>query len=454
MKNTLLIYFLLLVGVVSAQEMTVGGVVVDENNIPLPGATVFVKGTKNGTSTDFDGKYSIKAYNGDKLEFSYVGYATQIVVVSSETINVTLQPDSSLEEVVVACYSVSKSSGEYSSRKIILRGKGTDVKSGQLTAKELNDLKDWKDWQFTYNEEISSDFKEKWGYNFNNKLNVIVNHLGKRIPNIEVRLYDLQNNLISKSRTNSFGEVMLYRGMSQGNLIQVVVGKNIYGKKIAIEANNVKIKIKENVKLNNDLDIMFTIDSTGSMQDEIDYLKSEIKDIITRVTDKQTTRVGMTFYRDKGDDYLVKEFDFSNNIVQVQKDLSIQNANGGGNYPEALDIAMEKSLNMNWNLEAKSRLMFLLLDAPNHDTKDVIDRIKKQILIANEKGIRLIPIVASGANKDVEYLMRYMALLTDGTYIYITDDSGIGNPHIKPSRENGKVKKLNDLIVEVIKRYS
>ena len=88
--------------------------------------------------------------------------------------------------------------------ELILRGKGTDVKSGQLTAKELNDLKDWKDWQFTYNEEISSDFKEKWGYNFNNKLNVIVNHLGKRIPNIEVRLYDLQNNLISKSYQYGF----------------------------------------------------------------------------------------------------------------------------------------------------------------------------------------------------------------------------------------------------------
>jgi len=115
---------------------------------------------------------------------------------------------------------------------------------------------------------------------------------------------------------------------------------------------------------------------------------------------------------------------------------------------------MEKSLSMGWNSKAKSRLMFLLLDAPSHDNQEVIDRVKNQIKFAQEKRIRLIPIVASGADKKVEYLMRTMAIATRGTYIYLTDDSGIGNTHIKPSKEKDKVKKFNDLIVEVIKRYS
>lgn len=99
---TLLLAFV--VQLTFAQEQTVSGTVVDENNLPLPGATVLVQGTTSGTSTDFDGKYSIKANNGDTLEFSYVGYATQAIAVTSNSINVTLQPDNSLDEVVIEAY--------------------------------------------------------------------------------------------------------------------------------------------------------------------------------------------------------------------------------------------------------------------------------------------------------------------------------------------------------------
>lgn len=101
---TLLLAFV--VQITFAQEQTVSGTVVDENNIPLPGATVLIKGTTTGTSTDFDGKYSINANNGDTLSFSYVGYATQDIVVASNSINVNLLPDNTLEEVVVTALGV------------------------------------------------------------------------------------------------------------------------------------------------------------------------------------------------------------------------------------------------------------------------------------------------------------------------------------------------------------
>lgn len=89
-----------------AQEKVITGQVVDVNNLPLPGATVLVKGTTNGTSTDFDGKYSIRANQGETLVFSYVGYVTQeINVGASSTINVILKEDASeLDEVLVVAY--------------------------------------------------------------------------------------------------------------------------------------------------------------------------------------------------------------------------------------------------------------------------------------------------------------------------------------------------------------
>ncbi|WP_264522338.1 SusC/RagA family TonB-linked outer membrane protein [Flavobacterium sp. N1994] len=94
-----------------AQEKTVTGVVSD-NSGPIPGANVFVKGTKKGTQTDFDGKFSIVAKQGDVLVFSFVGMEdTTATVGTSNTVSVKMQSGIKLTEVVVQGYrEVSKKS--------------------------------------------------------------------------------------------------------------------------------------------------------------------------------------------------------------------------------------------------------------------------------------------------------------------------------------------------------
>jgi len=93
----------------SVQAQSISGTVTDDNGVPLPGATVLVEGTQNGVSTDFDGNYSINASSGDTLVFSFVGYSNQSVVVgSSATVNVSLQPDNALSEVVVTALGVKR----------------------------------------------------------------------------------------------------------------------------------------------------------------------------------------------------------------------------------------------------------------------------------------------------------------------------------------------------------
>ena len=93
-----------------AQEKTISGVVSDVSGIPLPGVNVLIKGTAKGAQTDFDGKYTISANTGSTLVFSYVGNKTQEVVVgSSNSINVTLQEDTeSLDEVVVTAQGIKR----------------------------------------------------------------------------------------------------------------------------------------------------------------------------------------------------------------------------------------------------------------------------------------------------------------------------------------------------------
>ncbi|ULC60230.1 SusC/RagA family TonB-linked outer membrane protein [Flaviramulus sp. BrNp1-15] len=101
---TLLLAFV--VQLTFAQEKTISGTVSDDSGLPLPGASVLVKGTTIGTSSDFDGKYSIKASEGSTLVYSFVGYTTtEVAVGASNTINVTLKEDAeSLEEVVITAF--------------------------------------------------------------------------------------------------------------------------------------------------------------------------------------------------------------------------------------------------------------------------------------------------------------------------------------------------------------
>ncbi|CAL2085624.1 SusC/RagA family TonB-linked outer membrane protein [Tenacibaculum sp. 190524A02b] len=103
---TLLLAFV--VQITFAQEKTISGTVSDESG-PLPGVTVLKKGTSQGTETDFDGKYSIKAKTGDVLVFSFVGMkTTEKTVSASNTINVTMEGDNVLDEVIVTGLGMSK----------------------------------------------------------------------------------------------------------------------------------------------------------------------------------------------------------------------------------------------------------------------------------------------------------------------------------------------------------
>lgn len=122
-NQILTLFIALLVQVSFAQEKTISGTVSDDSGA-LPGVSVVVEGTSNGVETDFDGKYSIKAAQGDVLTFSYLGYTTSRETVgAANTINVTLQEGSEmLEEITIGLgvskkekaigYAVQKVSGE------------------------------------------------------------------------------------------------------------------------------------------------------------------------------------------------------------------------------------------------------------------------------------------------------------------------------------------------------
>ncbi|GGG42048.1 SusC/RagA family TonB-linked outer membrane protein [Bizionia arctica] len=94
-----------------AQEKTISGTVSDENGLPLPGVNIIVKGTTNGTQTDFDGNYSISASAGDVLSYSFVGYTNKDMTVGSASnmISFSMIPDvTAIDEVVVTALGIKK----------------------------------------------------------------------------------------------------------------------------------------------------------------------------------------------------------------------------------------------------------------------------------------------------------------------------------------------------------
>jgi hypothetical protein len=93
----------------SFAQKTVSGTVTDTSGVPLPGATIVVQGTSNGVTTNFDGNYSISANEGDVLVASFVGYASLSATVgASSTLDFSLSPDNSLEEVVVTALGITR----------------------------------------------------------------------------------------------------------------------------------------------------------------------------------------------------------------------------------------------------------------------------------------------------------------------------------------------------------
>jgi hypothetical protein len=203
-------------------------------------------------------------------------------------------------------------------------------------------------------------------------------------------------------------------------------------------------------------DIAFIVDATGSMLDEINYLKADLNNIISGIKDSIQNidlNIGAVFYRDYGEKFSSKFDEMTNDYDRIKTFIKSVAA-GGGKGISAVQIGLNTAINkLKWRDNSVSKVIFLILDAaPNNDIK-TIDSIMMLTKSAAKKGIRIVPVTCSDIDKSGEFLMRAIALLTNGTYSFLTDDSKIGNKHIKPTTDKYEVETLNALIKRLIKQY-
>lgn len=214
------------------------------------------------------------------------------------------------------------------------------------------------------------------------------------------------------------------------------------------------------IQKRNNVEIALVVDATGSMGDEIEFLKLELYDMLDRVQRLGSgldVRVGSVFYQDHGDSYVTLTKGFTRDAKDMDEFIGKQQAGGGGDFPEAVEDALDEALTrLKWssNNTDTEKILFLVLDAPPHEEQNNIAKYKKALEKAAQMNIRIIPVTASGIDKNTEFLMRGTAIVTGGTYVFITDHSGIGNAHLQASVSDFKVEFLNDLMVRLVSKYT
>jgi hypothetical protein len=198
------------------------------------------------------------------------------------------------------------------------------------------------------------------------------------------------------------------------------------------------------------LDLVFVVDCTGSMGDELEYLKVELKSIVEHIATQfpeVDQRYALVVYRDDGDQYVTRTFDFTESLQAFRDELGKQASDGGGDYPEAVDKALADATELSWS-DQGVRMLFHVADAPPHDDKAALALDATQTL--RERGVAIYPVASSGVADTAEFIMRTEAMLTGGQYVFLTDDSGVGNAHAEPHFPHYAVQTLKDVMIRMI----
>lgn len=330
-----------------------------------------------------------------------------------------------------------------------------NIKAGILTGSVVFDNENYEFWNklISNNQNgkgLFEEYENKYSFNTKNRVRIQV----KNAPNVSVEMTDGS----FATFTDANGYAYLYPEKIEDKYEVYITYNDVNKDKKKIKAtikNDEVISLTDKTYKNDVIELMFVIDTTGSMGDEINYLKVEIDDVISEIQEKNPNtiiKLALLFYRDKGDEYVTRYFDFTQDIQKQKNNLSNQNANGGGDFEEAVYKALGEAVDKQWSSSSETRVLVHVADAPSHDNE--VKEWNKNVLKLTKKGIKVISVASSGIDKKTEYFFRSQSMITGGCYVYLTDDSGVGGTHIEATTEvKPVVEYLNKLLIRLINGY-
>lgn len=329
---------------------------------------------------------------------------------------------------------------------------------GMLTAGEWKDHENWGFFSNLVNTGIITF--PSFGLDPTQRIAVTVtDSAGTPLPNVEVSLNN-DTETIWKSVTDKNGKAYVFDTNHTGTSITAVQGEqaqtisdifeNTVDAQGNVQTNDISCEfvLDAEQKLYHDTQIMFIVDTTGSMADEMLYLQSDFSAIAEEAGDENTV-YSVNFYKDEGDEYVTNCAGFTSSVSAVKSKLNAEFASGGGDEPEAVyEILKETMFSPEW-AEESVKIAFLIYDAPPHDDKEFQEIISE----ASAKGIHIVPVVSSNGSRETELFGRALSICTNGSYVFLTDDSGIGDSHLEPIIGDYEVESLHDIIVRIIQDY-
>lgn len=424
----------------------------------------------NSILTDDEGNYTMRFKDTGTyhLKVMYAGYETEeeiITVTEDQITDFSLDKDANKKERVLE-EKTYKLETRYLGGVAFLSNNNAlvnNVEAGEgLTSGEINDFSKWNLWNDYLNTELAK-YQETWKLNPQKRYTVqLLNNDKNPLVGANVQLYSKSNTLIWETVSDNTGKAELWGKLDSLEIETSTIEVSFQGLKKTIKRPKLFEKGINTLKMDvdcgttsNEVEIAFLIDATGSMGDEINFIKRDLNKVMyesQNLYKDVNINYASVFYRDNTEDYLTKHQDFTNVLSEALVFIDEQFAKGGGDMPEALDAGLEVAINeLSWSEDSRTKLLFVILDAPAHSDPETIQRLEKLARQAAKKGIKIIPITGSGINKSGEYLMRSLALCTNGTYLFLTDHSGIGISHIKPTVDEFDVQLLTDRLTNVIK---
>ena len=291
---------------------------------------------------------------------------------------------------------------------------------------------------------------------------------GRSLPNCPVAVKSTSGTVLAQATTYADGSTQFFpatvaRPKDDSYVVQVQCGGMIRNGQLARAGrrdNEIRFDFSRKVPAPMPVDVAIVLDTTGSMQGQIDRLKQTLKAIhfqLTSLPMHPDIRFAMVAYRDHGDDYLTRVTPFTPNIESYQVMLKGLYADGGGDRPEDLQTALDKAMHqLKWRPDAL-RIGFIITDAPPHTNYgqdyNYLEAMKESL----SRGIKWVTVGAGGLGLDGEVIYRQIAQYTMGEYVFITQgeggdsDGGTGEAshHVGA---NYSTENLDQAIVRIVRR--
>jgi Mg-chelatase subunit ChlD len=289
--------------------------------------------------------------------------------------------------------------------------------------------------QFNYFLNFLDQYKfsvNSYAYDISERIHLILEDKdGKSLPNVAIKIFDRnESRLLDEGKTYADGSYFFYPsevaakdktfnvGYTVDNIYQTIVVKRHGPRKITIQADKPR-KLSDRTPV----DIVFILDTTGSMGEEIKRLIATIDLIhmnLSALSNQTLIRFGLVLYRDKDDKYRTQVVPLTADIDAFRGALEQVKAGGGGDTPEDLQAALFKAMrHVEWN-EDGLRLGFVITDASAHLDYGQRYTYISAALEAKKKGIKLFTVGTGGLGISGEYMLRQISQLTYAKYLFLT----------------------------------